>query len=461
MAKDKAPKIASKKHLARLERERRQTQLITGIAISIMVIIVGLIVYGILNETVLKALQPVVTVNGDSVTMREFQVQVRVSRQQYVDQYMQYYQFAQMFGIDPTTDPNMSQTLNQIQTQLATPSNIGQQVIDNITNDLLIRQYAKANGIVVAAADLDKAMHDAFGYYPDGTPTPTPSSTPFSYSTINATQYALVTPTSPATITPIGSLTPTATLDLSSTPTTIPSITPTATASLVPSITPTATPYTLSGFQTSYKGALANYAKLGMTEADFQKIFFESPLYRQRVSALVTANIAHTQEQVWVRQILVTDESTAQVIRTQLAGGADFGKLVSQYSTDTTSKNVGGDLGWFGRGTKSIEIENTAFALKIGEISQPVQSTDGWHIIQALGHDVVRPLTETEYNNAVTAAFTQWLTDQRTGAKIVVATNWTTNVPTLPSLDSAFADLYATATAYYKQNPPIVATPTP
>jgi hypothetical protein len=90
-----------------------------------------------------------------------------------------------------------------------------------------------------------------------------------------------------------------------------------------------------------------------------------------------------------------------------------------------------------------------------------VQSTDGWHIIQALGHDVVRPLTETEYNNAVTAAFTQWLTDQRTGAKIVVATNWTTNVPTLPSLDSAFADLYATATAYYKQNPPIVATPTP
>jgi hypothetical protein len=117
-------------------------------------------------------------------------------------------------------------------------------------------------------------------------------------------------------------------------------------------------------------------------------------------------------------------------------------------------------LGWFGRGTKSIEIENTAFALKIGEISQPVQSTGGWYIIQALGHEV-RPLTETEYNNAVTAAFTQWLTDQRTGTKIVVATNWTTNVPTLPSLDSAFADLYATATAYYKQNPPIVATPTP
>ncbi len=52
MAKDKPTKIASKKHLARLERERRQTQLITSIAIGIVVVIVGLIGYGILNETV-------------------------------------------------------------------------------------------------------------------------------------------------------------------------------------------------------------------------------------------------------------------------------------------------------------------------------------------------------------------------------------------------------------------------
>src|SRR5450759_2110384 len=202
MAKAKATKIASKKHLARLERERRQTRIITGIAIGIVVIIVGLIAYGILNETVLKARQPVVTVNGDSVTMREFQVQVKVSRQQYVDQYMQYYQFAQMFGIDPSTDPNLSNTLNQITTQLATATNIGQQVLDNIINDLLIRQYAKANGIVVTAADMDKALHDAFGYYPEGTPTPTLTGTPFSYSTLNPTQYALVSPTGLPTTTP-------------------------------------------------------------------------------------------------------------------------------------------------------------------------------------------------------------------------------------------------------------------
>jgi peptidyl-prolyl cis-trans isomerase D len=460
MAKDKATKIASKKHLARLEIERRQTRLITGIAIGLVVVIVGLIGYGILNETVLKARQPVVTVNKDSVSLHEFQVQVRVSRQQYVDQYMQYYQFAQMFGIDPTTDANMSQTLNQIETQLGTPSNIGQQVIDNITNDLLIRQYAKANGIVVTAADIDKAIQDAFGYFPDGTPTPTPSITSFSYSTLDAAQFALVSPTPLPSITPTQTLAPTATIDLNATATTIPTIAPTVTITPVPSITPTATPYSLSGFQTSYKTALANYAKFGMTEADFRRIFFESPLYRKKVEEKLTANVAHTQEQVWARHILVADETTAQSIRAQLVAGADFATLAAQDSIDTGSKDKGGDLGWFGKGVMVPEFETAAFALQIGEISQPVQSTNGWHIIQVLGHET-RPLTETEYTNTITSLFNQWLSDQKSASTVVIASDWTSNIPTLPSIQSAFTDLYATATAAAKQNPTQAITPTP
>ncbi len=143
-----------------------------------------------------------------------------------------------MFGIDPSTDTSLSQTFTQIENQLSTPTNIGQQVIDNITNDLLIKQYAKANGIVVSAADLDKAMHDAFGYYPEGTPTPSPTSTTFSYPTWSATQFAIMTPTIPPTITPANTLAPTPTFDLNATATTIPTIEPTVTITLIPSITP-------------------------------------------------------------------------------------------------------------------------------------------------------------------------------------------------------------------------------
>ena len=446
MAKDKPTKIASKKHLARLERERRQTQLITSISIAIVVIIVALIGYGILNETVLKTRRAVITVNGDSVSMHEYQVRVRIARRQFVDQYMQYYQFAQMFGIDPATDSSLSQTLNQIQSLLDNPSQVGQQVLDEIANDLLIRQYANANGIELTAAEVEKAIHDGFGYYPDGTPTPAPSSTPLSYPTWSATQYALMTPTIPPTSAPSQTFAPTQTLQY------------TATSTSIPSITPTSTPYTLSGFEKRYKDGLDSYAKLGMTESDFRKIYFESRLYRQRVSDIITVDVLQQQEQVWARHILVADEATALSIRNQLLGGADFAALASQSSLDTGSKDKGGDLGWFGKGKMVAEFETAAFSLQVGAISMPVKSTNGWHIIQVLGHEI-RPLTDTEYKDAVNAVFNQWLLDQQSGADIVIDDSWITNTPDQPSLQSAFNDLYATATAYANQ--PQQATSTP
>jgi peptidyl-prolyl cis-trans isomerase D len=447
MAKVKTTKVISKKHLARLERERRQTRLISSIAIGLVIIIVGLIGYGILNETYLKTRQPIVTVNGSSVTMREFQVRVKLARQQYVNQYMQYYQFSQMFGIDPTTDSSISQTLTQIKNQLDTPSLIGQQVLDEITNDLLIRQFAKANGIIVTKTDMEKAIQDAFGYFPDGTPTATPIGTPLIYPTLSSTQKALITPTKAATLAPSNTPAPTQTLDL------------TATATSIPSLTPTATPYTLDGFQGRYQEGLSYYAKLGMTETDFRKIFFESNIYRQRVSDIVTANVSHEQEQVWARHILVADEATAISVRELLLTGTDFATLATQYSLDTGSKDKGGDLGWFGKDKMIAEFSNAAFNMKIGEISPPVQTSSGWHIIQVLGHEI-RPLTESEFKDAVTASLNQWLTDQRTSANIIVASSWNVNIPDQPSLQSAFSELNATATAYAKQAPQSL-TPTP
>lgn len=445
MAKEKPTKIVTKKHLARLERERRQTQLITWIAVGIIVIIVGAIGFEVLYDTVLKLRQPVVTVNGDSVSLREFEVRVRIARQQDIDQYMQYNQFAQMFGIDTTSSTSsIAQTMNQLESDLSTPNTIGNQVLEDITNDLLIRQYAKANGIVVTAADVDKAMTDAFGFYPNGTPAPSLTPTSFAYSTLSATQYALVTATLPPTLVPTATLDLTATLTPTETLTQTPQFTATATA--LPSLTPTATPYTLAGYQGRYKDALAYYAKMGMTESDFRKIFFESSLFRTRVSDIVTASVTHSQDQVWARHILVADQATAQSIYSQLLGGADFATLAAKNSLDTNTNSNGGDLGWFGKGTMLAPFETAAFALKIGEISTPVQTTDGWHIIQVLGHEV-RPLTETEYQTAVTNAMNAWLTNQRTTAKIVIAGNWTDNVPTTPDLAGAFNSMYATGTA--------------
>jgi peptidyl-prolyl cis-trans isomerase D len=445
MAKNKSPKILTKKHLARQERERRQIRLILGIAIGVIAIMALAITFGLLwfsQNSPMMNLRPAVTVNGETLSMHEFQSRVRVTRQQMIGQYMQYMQLAQMFGMDPNSDTQMSQALSDITSQLDTPSTIGQQVIDDMVNDLLIRQYAKANGITVSPDEVEKAAQEALRYYPNGTPTATLTPTTLVYPTPNATQLALITPTPTPTLAPTNTPAATATL----LPTNTPDLTSTATP--VPSITPTATPYTLKGYEEQYKTAYKTYSALGLNDSEFRYIFFESGLLHDRVQAKVTADIKHEQEQVWARHILVADEATANDISKQLANGTDFASLATLLSIDTGSKDKGGDLGWFGRGKMVAEFEDAAFSLKVGEISQPIKSTYGYHIIQVLGHEV-RPLTETEYNDAVTAAFTAWLTEQRANSKVVINEAWTSFVPTSPTLAQAQANEYATATAYF------------
>jgi len=66
----------------------------------------------------------------------------------------------------------------------------------------------------------------------------------------------------------------------------------------------------------------------------------------------------------------------------QLKGGAKFDDLAKKYSEDPGSANVGGSLGWLGRGQTTAEFEKVAFALPKGQISDVVKSSDGFHIIR-------------------------------------------------------------------------------
>lgn len=91
-----------------------------------------------------------------------------------------------------------------------------------------------------------------------------------------------------------------------------------------------------------------------------------------------------TQPEIKARHILVADEKTAKEVIAKLNKGEDFAKLAKQYSTDTTSAQNGGDLGWFGTGKMVPEFEKAAYALKKNEISAPVKSQFGYHIIQLL-----------------------------------------------------------------------------
>jgi peptidyl-prolyl cis-trans isomerase SurA len=80
----------------------------------------------------------------------------------------------------------------------------------------------------------------------------------------------------------------------------------------------------------------------------------------------------------------------AVAARKRILAGEKFAKVAAEVSEDPTSAKSGGDLGFIGRGALEASVENAAFTLKRGEVSQPVRSAYGWHILETLESDTVK-----------------------------------------------------------------------
>jgi peptidyl-prolyl cis-trans isomerase D len=447
----KKPVVHTRKHIARLERERRQSRLILYIFIGILVVVVGLLGYGYLDINYFQLRRPVATVGGVDILVREFEARVRLQRQQLLYQYnqMQYYQ---MFGMDVTSQ------IEQIETSLNSTQTMGQTVLDQMIEEEIIRQKAASLGITVTDEELEHAIKDSYQFFPDGTPTPTITPTLASMPTIPAQAFDIVTitptpaTTLEATATPAASTptevidsvtttgtpppTVTATFTATSTPTLEPTVTPTVGPTSTPE--PTATPYTLEGFQGQYDETEETFAKLGFTTEEYKDLF-RLQLLREKLFKEVTKDIAPSQDQVWARHILVADEAAAQSVLDRLAAGDDFGALATELSQDAGSAVNGGDLGWFGKGVMVAEFEETAFSLEPGEISAPVQSSFGYHIIQVIAHQE-RPLTAEQFSQAQNTAFTDFLTAAREELGVETFDLWMERIPTEPNFETLATD---------------------
>lgn len=90
----------------------------------------------------------------------------------------------------------------------------------------------------------------------------------------------------------------------------------------------------------------------------------------------------NTPEQVRASIILVKTEDEAKNIIKQLNGGADFAELAKSKSLDTATKDKGGDIDFFARGQQETAIEDAAFKLAKGEISDPVKTSGGYQVIK-------------------------------------------------------------------------------
>ncbi len=83
--------------------------------------------------------------------------------------------------------------------------------------------------------------------------------------------------------------------------------------------------------------------------------------------------------------ILIKKQSEALVILERLKQGEKFGKLAKEISIDSGSAKRDGSLGYFGRGVMVKPFEEAAFKLQVGQVSEPIKSEFGYHIIKRLG----------------------------------------------------------------------------
>ncbi len=398
---EKEPREETKKQAGYRRKDQEANRRLLFGLLGVGVVLLLIILAGVIQELVIKPRQPVATINGQRIGLQDYQKQVRF---------------------------NWFQTAQQGQ-PVSDPQGAALQVLDQMIDLQLLREQAAQRGITVTEEEITARVEEAFGFYRQ-TPTPWPTSTP--------------DPNATATPAPEGTAAPT------STP------------------APTATPYTEEAFREQYQTYMDTLkTSSGMTEADW-RMLVESDLLQSKLYDEVTKDVPTTGEQVHARHILIairtpapepvatatpgpdatatpapdpaatatplptptpaprTDAEAlqlAQEIRQRLAAGEDFAALAAQFSDDTGSAADGGDLSWFARDEGLVkEFEDAAFALQPGQISEPVLTQFGYHIIKVEERDAARELNLYTVYQKKQEAFDTWLADLRTAA--TVERNW-------------------------------------
>ncbi len=120
------------------------------------------------------------------------------------------------------------------------------------------------------------------------------------------------------------------------------------------------------------EGLLTNIAKSVTDDTTLHAIYDEA------------AKAQKPEDEIHARHILVPTEADAQAVLKRLKAGEDFAKVAKETSKDPGSE--GGDLGWFTKERMVPAFADAAFKLKDGQLSAPVKSQFGWHVIKVEGH---------------------------------------------------------------------------
>ncbi len=408
------------------QQEKRRVSLIVGGIVGLILVIV---VAAVVVEYSLRPSQAVAIVNGETITLRQWQSRVRFQRAQII---IGLESIAESLG----GDIGQVQQFAGQQISLLLPqgaSQLGQGVLDQLIDEALIRQEASRRGITVSDAEVDEAIGEQFLYFGGDSPTPFPTAT--------------------ATIAPTPSLTPLPTPVITDV---LPTATPSPTVTPGPTSTPrpTATPVSEESFREQLAEQLDRLQELGVAEATFREIV-RAGLYQERIVEALAAEADLPTEALHVSYFSLTydDEELANQALVDIASRGyltvwnEARSAPPPADPETAPPVRAGELVW----RTEAELQNASiaptvvaavFSLDLNTPSDILRSdvvpdTPQFLIVMVSGREN-QPLTESELNAEKQAVLNSWLATSRSGVSLTEL--WRGRVPASPALDPRFLE---------------------
>jgi parvulin-like peptidyl-prolyl isomerase len=355
----------------------------------------------------------VASVNGAEIKTGDYQQRVKYERF-LLDQEYQQILDAQAKLAEPGNEQLAQFLLGQYQQMAQQIAQqrilVDRQALDSMIEEQLVEVEAQKRGLEVTEDEITEDINRFLASRAGGLTAKAATETATARAEASATA-ALWTPT--PTLTPSPTLTPTQQL------TTTTPLTPTATPANTPTPAPTPTPNILdeNSLKTNYANWLTTLAnQVGMNETQYRQVIRTS-LLKQKVQDALGAEVPTSAEQAHARHILLETEDEAKKVIERLQAGEDFAALAKELSKDPGSGAEGGDLGFVPRGRFVAPVDEAVFTLPLNQISDPIKSDFGWHVIEVLEREE-RELEPLDYSRSQRQAYADWLKDARAAANI-------------------------------------------
>jgi len=369
----RAPKELTRKRLSRVERDQRMQRFLIWGVVAVGVLVVGILGYGLLVENVLKVREPIATVSGVPISVAEFQARARLMRLS-VRQQLEYMSAWQQ-TLDPN-DPDTSTYLQYIQSQIRSLEDqlapesalsMGEEVLDQLVQDELVRQESARRGITVSSDEVQRRLELNFGYDRNpATPVPEP------------------TAVSPMTFTLL----------------------------LTPEPTPTPYPTSTPVSEEEFRRRLNDTLRQIKASEQMLRSWIEASLLTEKLQEQMTAEVPTTADQVKLRFLSAVSETLASDLIVRLEAGEDFEALADEL--EASGNGSSSEIDWARREdvelTLGAEIAEAVFGMAAGERSRPLPNMNGsrYLVIEVLGHEV-RELDEAARQQLGYQAFQAWL----------------------------------------------------